>query len=374
MRILISSLVLWWGSVFGLYAQKAPFYSLEGQGLTGKVMKVVQYNCSTGKCATGKAPLHAVSDFNAQGNLTKTVYYSQGKLYQTHTYSYNDQHLLVRHRSEDHSDKTVSLREFTYNADGIITSEKFTGSTSHITSYIAYNKAAAPTEEIDFDSQGDTTDHVVYSYGSFGLETKKVYRTIDEKLQLAYELKYRYDENGRNTKIEELSGSGEINEWLEMQYHANGELALDKEYRGNGQVSRIRNYDQRGNVTELISYQPSGSLFLHRRYVYNEAGYLTEETDLNSSGQVTKRNTCAYDEQGNKVEEKHFKEDGTLEYHATFTYDAQGNKTRWDRYDENGKIFSSFVYFYDVQGNKIKEVHIEGNEYIYEQYSFTYFE
>ena len=329
-----------------------------------------------------------ISETDALGNETKTIYSKNGKqlgvwktgdIYEQYLYDGNGNCIEVVDAegykcvfTYDAANRMITAQnplgaviEYSYDANGNVVQEKDT--LGNVTEYI-YDHNQRLIEVID--EAGRST---IYEYTESGL-VKSVQTPDGLKTEYVYDeisglpveitdnfgtVTYAYDEMGREIEIKYPDGGIETTEYdlmgnVSSKTAVNG-LVTYYEYDANGNL--LKKTDSMGGC---ISYQYDGvnnllcmtnALGFQFTYEYDEASRLVSYTDWDGSTV-----SYEYDNVGNLL-----KTTDANGYEVVYTYDKNGNRTSMT--DANG---NTTTYAYDGVGNLLATVDAQGNATTYE--------
>ncbi len=198
---------------------------------------------------------------------------------------------------------TVSTAETTYNAKGLVTSEK---------SYV----------------NGSLSEKTIYEYDSYGNETRCDYDHISSGYYTRFSAAYRAD--GQMTWMEYSDSDGL---WTRSNY----------------------TYDAAGNKTKAVT--DYGSSVTTTTYTRDSAGRVIKERDVYSDGGWCETN---YIYSGGYVTRTSLTTSDGYSHNMTYRYDANGNMTYIKSSDSDG-YETTTTYAYNADGLITKQVDTQQN-------------
>lgn len=232
----------------------------------------------------------------------------------------------------------------------------FTRTQSRLISSISFNAEGNKTEEINYNSGGDSIHSCSYSYDGKGRKTAQVMAQGN----IHGETTYAYNHDGR--EVEALEQVGEkvlIKRRYVATYDAQGKqiAALYSEGDREMKASYRYSYDKQGQLTELATLTAEGVVYYRIAYSYDEKGNLTSELAYRPDGQLDKKSLFSYD--GDRKREQTFTYNDGAEYLHTFElYDTRGNVVEVGVFDKSGQLSGGKTirrYEYDQAGNWFKQ-------------------
>lgn len=175
----------------------------------------------------------------------------------------------------------------------------FTRTQSRLISSISFDAEGNKTEEINYNSGGDSIHSCSYSYDGKGRKTAEVMAQGN----IHGETTYAYNHNGR--EVEALEQVGE-------------KVLIKRRY--------VATYDPQGKQIAALYSEGDRELKASYRYSYDKQGQLTELATLTAEGVVYYRIAYSYDEKGNLTSELAYRPDGQLDKKSLFSY--EGGKKR----------------------------------------------
>jgi RHS Repeat len=231
----------------------------------------------------------------------------------------------------------------------------FTRKQSRLISTISLNVEGNKTEEINYNSGGDSIHSCSYSYDGKGRKTAQVMAQGN----IHGETTYAYNHDGR--EVEALEQVGEkvlIKRRYVATYDAQGKqiAALYSEGDRELKASYRYRYDMQGQLTELATLTAEGVVYYRIAYSYDEKGNLTSELAYRPDGQLYKKSLFSY-EGGKKREETFtFNEDGSRNIALVQIYDSRDNVVEAGGLDQGDKCCKTVrIYEYDQMGNWTKQ-------------------
>ena len=206
-------------------------------------------------------------------------YYPDGTLdeYRVYTYMEDNGPLLTQEALYDAFDDLQEQVTVTYTSDDTLSRERtiFDGSGNIRQKRVyTYDGSGNLKEENTLNNQDELQARMVYTYDNHGRRVK--WEIYDQNNALLGFTEYTY-ENGLNTKTENFSPGGRVEEYFELIYNDEGHLTRNTQFDSNG---RTQGY---------------------RVFVY-EAGLLTDEVIHRANGSVLRRMLHTHDDQENPVE------------------------------------------------------------------------
>ena len=233
----------------------------------------------------------------------------------------------------------------------------FTRTQSRLISSISFNAEGNKTEEINYNSGGDSIQSCSYSYDDKGRKTAQVMAQGN----IHGETTYAYNHDGR--EVEALEQVGEkvlIKRRYVATYDAQGKqiAALYGEGDREMKASYRYSYDKQGQLTELATLTAEGVVYYRIAYSYDEMGNLTSELAYRPDGQLDKKSLSSYDGDRKREETFTFTNDGAEYLHTFELYDTRGNVVEVGVFDKSGQLSGGKTirrYEYDQAGNWIKQ-------------------
>lgn len=233
----------------------------------------------------------------------------------------------------------------------------FTRTQSRLISSISFNAEGNKTEEINYNSGGDSIHSCSYSYDGKGRKTAQVMAQGN----IHGETTYAYNHDGR--EVEALEQVGEkvlIKRRYVATYDAQGKqiAALYSEGDREMKASYRYSYDKQGQLAELATLTAEGVVYYRIAYSYDEKGNLTSELAYRPDGQLDKKSLFSYDGDRKREETFTFTNDGAEYLHTFELYDTRGNVVEVGVFDKSGQLSGGRTirrYEYDQAGNWIKQ-------------------
>lgn len=181
--------------------------------------------------------------------------------------------------------------------------------------------------------------------------------TTENALQVTYEEKVRYDENGNI--VAEFDENGNL--VRDIQYDADGNITqrYTYQYDANGDVVRcvFSEHDEDGNIVKATIFDENDNISSIEEYDTN--GNCIFETEYDANGDVVRRVFYEHDEDGNIVKATTHGENDSVS--SIEEFDANGDVVRGVFYerDEDGNLIG--VQQYDKIENRSRaEIYSEG--------------
>jgi YD repeat-containing protein len=231
----------------------------------------------------------------------------------------------------------------------------FTRTQSRLISSISFNAEGNKTEEINYNSGGDSIHSCRYSYDGKGRKTAQVMAQGN----IHGETTYAYNHDGR--EVEALEQVGEkvlIKRRYVATYDAHGKqiAALYSEGDRELKASYRYSYDKQGQLTELLTAE--GVVYYRVAYSYDAKGNLTGELAYRPDGQLDKKSLFSYDGDRKREQTFTFTNDGAEYLHTFELYDPRENVVEVGGFDKSGQLSGGKTirrYEYDQAGNWIKQ-------------------
>ncbi|MBN1696021.1 MAG: hypothetical protein JW881_00785 [Spirochaetales bacterium] len=301
-------------------------------------------------------------EYDEEGNITEERYYdASGTLLARHRYYYNEAGRLTRETKDDRTGKLFYSSCRHYDCNGNVT---------------GFIKTMTENDREIILTEGKTT------YFSTGCKKKEERTEYAMNGAVHFRNITHYDTAGRQVKVEEYNGEGNLNFREEYTYNGNGNLTRSREYAWNfvtkqyttkediytydaggkllqskeNGISRVFHYDEAGSETDIVEYSESGTLLTKKTYRYHTGTAAKEESVVIYGDENTAVSTLvnSYNAEGNLIEWARFKPDGSLLYRHRTYYDDEGNTIEevHDATKELPRI--KYRYSYDEQGNHIE--------------------
>ena len=312
--------------------QKIGKNDLERNHIVGNVKSITRY-------LNGElADLH---NYNKYGFITESIDYSEGKVVEKRTYTYNEFGEIAREETQNNKWHKAEITKFDEYGNTIEKSEEML-EVFDTNSGLSVGKRLQYTYENNYDKMG-------------GLISRKCFR--------------------RNGTCQ-----------VEMEYNQYGNISKETEYNEDGSVDSYTDYSYKGNILaeKKITY-PKYHL-MYSIFNYNQTGQIEKWTQLYEDGSI-------HEVRENVLDHKGYAKKEICTWVVSMTYgnlkqgDICHTITLYDR-DEHGSLLKeitttyypnedisipkeaeetkTFQYQYDNQGNVIYEKHYDGNEYKYE--------
>ena len=171
--------------------------------------------------------------------------------------------------------------------------------------------------------------------------------------------------NGRNQKMEQITGSSEdtVGERLEFRYNEEGELAqLDTIYLDQSKSVEI--YTRYGLNLSISLYDENNIVYQAVTKRFDELGNLLEEITHDELNKTTSRTVYLYNEKHLLFRSSEYNQLGEMLKEEDYDYDMKGNLIKQETYDHRGKLLSSLEYRYN-QNNDLIWQRID-DTYLYE--------
>ncbi|MTI62191.1 MAG: hypothetical protein FH762_19775 [Firmicutes bacterium] len=211
---------------------------------------------------------------------------------------------------------------------------------------------------------------------SYDLEELNKDRIIKENMHEALG-KSTYKYNSRNQLIlyERYNFKGEKVEWINFEYHRNGNMKCRKMETFGG-AKKTTEYNRDGKWTKVVSYSPcygnkrveiakydrNGNEVKSIKREYNKKGKLIStrifKKEYDNNGNMIKHSTeSEYDEFENRIKWISKDKNGKTEWMKEYEYNKNGKIKSFIEKDEEGYIYtdSKFEYKYDENGNLIED-------------------
>ena len=187
------------------------------------------------------------------------------------------------------------------------------------TSFERFDRNGNRTEELYYDTKGNTMFTCEFLYDEKGNEIKKMGAELDEVI---YE-KWKYTMMDNGNKIEKSS-----------------------EYKKNKDQKWIYTLDDRTNIAEEVYYDVSGTISYKMQYIYDAKENLIEKREYDPYGNVYRKWIYKYDDKGNNIEMYHYVSNNQLYRIYQMRYDKKGNMKSKFTFDKDEKIIDLTVYVY----------------------------
>jgi len=249
--------------------------------------------------------------------------------------------------------KTVKRQQFnTSKRLGLFTRQQ-----SQMISSISFNAEGNKTEEINYNSGGDSIHGCSYSYDGQGRKIAQVMHQGNINGQTTYS----YNHEGREVEALEQVGEKVIvrRRYLATYdaqgkqiaaYYREGDMELKASYRYS--------YDKQGQLIELATLTDESLVYHRVVYSYDDKGNLTSKVAYRPDGQVYKKSLFSYDGDRKREETFTFSNDGAEYLHLFELYDGRGNVVEVGGFDKSGQLSGGKTirrYEYDHAGNWIKQ-------------------
>jgi len=249
--------------------------------------------------------------------------------------------------------KTVKRRQF--NTSKLL--GLFTRQQSRMISSISFNVEGHKTEEINYNSGGDSIHSCSYSYDGNGRKTAQVMHQGKVNGQTTYS----YNHDGREVEALEQVGEKVLAKRRYLAtYDAQGKQIAAYYREGDTELkaSYYYSYDQQGRLTELATLTVEGFVYHRVVYSYDEKGNVISKVAYRPDGQVYKKSLFSYDGDRKREETFTYTNDG-VEYLQLFElYDSRGNVVEAGGFDNSGQRGGGKTirtYEYDRAGNWVKQ-------------------
>lgn len=172
---------------------------------------------------------------------------------------------------------------------------------SRISSVTSYDAAGKQTGDVDiaYDDNGNQLNSHQYLF-----DDGKVYNGIN----------YKYDINGRLTRLDYLERSGEIEEY------------------------RIYSYNVDNSVDEVAMHFGNGTYRGVKEYQYDAAGRLVRIDQLDETGNINSYHLFEYDTEGRLAKQSLYYTNLGLDSYVTYTYTKANELEATKHYDAQGNL------------------------------------
>jgi uncharacterized protein YkuJ len=186
-------------------------------------------------------------------------------------------------------------------------------------SFERFDRNGNRTEEIYYDTKGESTFSCQYVHDDNGTEIKKMGGQGDEVI---YE-KWNYTSADNGKKIEKKS-----------------------EYKKSKDEKWIYSLDAQQNITEEQYYDISGSATTKWGFIYDAKQNVTEKTEYDAYGNIYQKWVYKYDDKENNTEMRHYVSNNQLNRIYQMRYDKKGNMKSKFTFDKDENIINLTVYIY----------------------------
>jgi YD repeat-containing protein len=179
-----------------------------------------------------------------------------------------------------------------------------------------------------------------------------------------------YDDKGRETKLTNKDGQGQIKQIIVFEYNEKNELVKTKYYDKNGTLTSIKDrtkddssvsFNSEGNMTSKTaskydsterSYSsvllaPTGQLKYENKYYFNENGQVVVWSIIDNIRNKRSETKYVYDAYGNKIEETEFSINGGQIKKYLYSYNERNLMKEWIVFDASGKKKQVLKYEYE---------------------------
>lgn len=250
------------------------------------------YDPDTGETWT-RDRAHSYDSF---GNLSRTLYYEDGKLTEENRFTYDSRGNCIREVTWNHFwifSRPISRIDHTYDDRDRLLTDTYRNGLGLKTGEDAYT----------YDDEANTV-HWVGTYDtqtSYLNENGDIIRTVgySEPAGVQMETLYEYDDQGRNTKVishydgalsstteKRYDDQGRLLEYI--LHSADGEVLAHDTYRYDGNTVTILDMDgyktveilrPDGQTEKMETYYPSGALRSRSEYTYRQIQIPTERRE-----------------------------------------------------------------------------------------------
>ena len=224
----------------------------------------------------------------------ESSYYPDGVLdqYRVYTYKESGMNLLeeVLYNSEDEVEERV---EYEYRDDEKISKTTYdsNGNVVSVHKY-SYDENGNLVEDALYNQNDELQSISRYEYGEKGRKVKWSVYDSSESL-LAY-TEYIY-ENGKNTKIENYSPGGTMEDYFLIEYNSGGKKVKETWYDSSDEVQEYREYSyENGNLVKEVVKRGNDSIKRIIEYNNNEKGNPTKVVYKDGGENVEERVAYEY--------------------------------------------------------------------------------
>ena len=273
-----------------------------------------------------------------------------GEIYRISEYSYDKWGDVVKIEHKNGEGEVIERKEYQYNEQGLKVKRKITKVVKDSTKY-RWRSGTYDREELD--------------------EQRKVRETL---YLTKGETTYRYSNNNQLVYYEKRNKAGKKIDWIDFEYHDNGELKLEH-FQTNLGSAKKNYYNELGQLVKQIDY---GIYFGDKqleKFFYDKKGNRIKNVEkiFNKSGDVIERDLhkYKYDKNGNQIEFINY-EDGKYTGGYKSEYDEDGNRIKFMRIDKNREAEWIRKYKYDEKGDRTYYVEKTGDGEIMIESSYNY--
>jgi YD repeat-containing protein len=211
-------------------------------------------------------------------------------------------------------------RVYTYPEDGSrLLEEELYNAEDQLQERVEYRyEDGLQTEEAVYNGAGELLRLHRYSYDEQGNMTEDALYDANDELQSRSE--YRYDEQGRKIEWRVYNGSGGLLAYTEYLYE-DGRNTRIENYRPGGELEDYFEieYDAQGRKIRSTWYDSEDEVVQYRTFSYGSSG-LEEEVVHRANGSVKLRILYRNDEAGNPVAVRYEEADGDLRELVNYEY------------------------------------------------------
>ncbi|AZO95793.1 hypothetical protein [Halocella sp. SP3-1] len=286
---------------------------------------------------------------------------NQGPISGSVEYEYDDRGNVTRITYKNGDGEVIENKEYKYNEKGLKVERNIT-------------KVVEDTSKYRWRS------------GSYDIKELNKDRIIKENMHEALGKSiYKYNFSNQLILYERYNIKGEKVEWINFEYHRNGDMKCRKRDTIGG-FKKTTEYNRDGKWTKVVSYFPfngskrvqiakygkdgnrienikkdynkkgKSTLFSHYKMVYDETGNMIKFIDIDDGKSYTIYD-LEYDEKGNLIKEINYYNSGDIHWIKEYEYDEKGKKISFVKKNAEGniRINSKYNYKYDENGNLVED-------------------
>lgn len=288
---------------------------MEKRGSDGELQEYTEYTYGeSGKISSlrrfkSDGTLEYESTSNKWGDEEITISYDEeGAVDERTVLSYNEEGRLVSKTEYDGAGNTTYSSEFndqgqliqsSWYSEGVLSSKDVT----------EYNENGEEAKISTFEPDGSLKSYVMMVYDSNGVRTQKRRFRGDDTLSLIYD----YNNEGDTIKETSFDENGELTEWTDYVYNESGKQVEATCYLADGSLSwrQTWEYNESGNLFRDNSYDENNALSSYMEYEYDTAGNRVKSSQYSADGTLQWYLLTEYDEDGLYLGSTTYNADGT---------------------------------------------------------------
>jgi hypothetical protein len=214
---------------------------------------------------------------------------------------------------------------------------------------------------------------------------KMVQRRVDLKINKETVYYYPVSKKGKTAKKGMLRRETIYNKWGKPTHNSlylpNMTIINDSEYDEKGRETKLTNKDGQGQIKQILVFEYDEMNELVRTKYFDKNGTLTSTNERNmdngsvssnSNGDMTSKTTSKYDSTERSYSSVLLSTTGQLKYENKYFFNEKGQIVLWSIIDNIRNKRSETKYVYDANGNKIEENEFSINGVPIKKYLYSY--